>query len=116
MDDGRIEDTSDSFLLVDDLGIELTCYAVLKTCGVFAVLKEGLSCNLVDILSGRIAVYSMEELVILTSDDSGITRAELVIEVAFFVVIYCVIRNQKRCGDETFFVLKNCLAACESAV
>ena len=98
------------------LGIEGICLTGLKTLGINTVIKEGLSCYLMYVLSGRIAVYSMEELIVLTSNDSGIARAEHIIEVAFFIIIYCIVGNKKSCCDKTFFILKNCLAAGERAV
>lgn len=116
MGNGRIEDTSDGFLLVNDLGIEFTCYTGLKTCGILAVVEEGLRCYLMYVLSWRIAVYSMEELVVLTSYDSSIARAELIVEVAFFIIVYCIVGNEKSCGDKAFFILKNRLTASERSV
>ena len=116
MDDLGVVDRSVSCFTIDLLSVEYFFFAKRKIGRIFTKVEEGLSSNLIHIFTRRIAIYSMEEFIILTSNDSRIARTKLVIEVTIFIIVNSIIGNQKCCCNKSLFILKNCFTASKSSV
>ena len=116
MSNSRVKDGADSVCTVNVLSIELACLALFKSLGISAKVQEGLCGHLIYVFSGRISVYTVEELIVLAGNYCRITRAKLIVEIAFFVVIYRIVGDKQGGCDKSLGVLKHSLAAGKSAV
>ena len=112
----RVIDGTNGNLTVYFVCVELICFAHFKSLGVNTKVQEGLRGYLIDVISGGVSVNTVEELIVLAGNNSGIARAELVVKVAVFIIIYGIVGDEQSGGNEAFLILQHSLAASERAV